>query len=482
MKIFVKVGACLEIYPEFINGKSWIEIIDLVREALTIVIPKTPDKEEYRKCLMRVGPSGYRISTPRGFLKPLQEGIIALGHQPVLDNEIFYEDMHLFGTCKYPMRPHQEEAIRAILSSKEGVIVAPPAAGKTVLALEAIRRAGQRSLVIVDKLNLIDQWVERSREFLGVTPNVIASSVGGWINIEVCNWLTIGMQQTLFKIPNLYNNYGFVVLDECHHVSADTYLEVFEKFPALYRIGLSATPYRDDGLELISKLVIGPVIYEIDALELQKRKHILKPEIIRVRTTFSHDFWSTHNVTKEMICDKPGCPKNGKAHSHRNNYQVVTKSLIEDGYRNTVIATHVNRYRDKCNMIVSDRLDHLRDIRNILIKLGFPEERTHMFTGNENSQERAEVVRKAAYGSCAIFSTIAKEALDIPRLDRLHLAWPVKKDHILEQQIGRITRTHPDKSEALVLDYVDEGCSVLANQARERFNYYRQKNYTITEQ
>lgn len=455
----------------------------LVREALTVRRPATLDQEAYEKCLM-VKPglqAGQQWEFPRGFNTALVKGLYTYCHPHSVEDKRSFPVADWKPTKSINLRAHQQDAIDAINWYREGVVVAPPAAGKTVLVLEAARQSGTRALIIVDKNNLIDQWVKRCEEFLGITPNIISEGKLGDIKSSP---ITIGMQQTLV---NLYRGvskidyFGFVCLDECHHVSANTYQDVFEKFSASYRIGLSATPYRDDGLDLISQLVIGPVIYKIDSEALLEQKYLMRPRIERIQTEFKHEFWSTHRVTREMICDKPRCPKNGTTHGHKNNYMAVAKALQEDGIRGNQIARKVIENINECNLIVADRLEYLRELREYCILQGFPPERTHMLTGKETPKERAEVTRLAAYGACAIFSTIAKEALDIPRLDRLYLTWPIRKDHILEQQIGRITRTHPDKLEAVVYDFVDAGCPVLSNQSWSRFSYYRTKNYNIKE-
>lgn len=467
--------------PDYDSG--WSDIREQLREALTVRVPGTLDREPYEKCLMTliVGAfPNYRCAyLPKGFLKALLKGLDDNGDT----YSIVYNKIYVPVVIDYSpicLKPHQEEAVQRIMDRHEGVICAPPASGKTVITLEAIRRLKLRSLIIVDKKNLIDQWSDRCKEFLGMQPDVISEGFTRGSGSPI----TIGMQQSLRELVRLGNgkemdNYGLVCLDECHHISAETYTNVLEKFSAAYRIGLSATPYRDDGLDMISKLVIGPVIYKITSEELEAGRYILKPKIERVETHFTHDFWSTHSVSKTMICDKPNCPKNGKAHSHRNNYMTVTKALVEDYDRNYFIAHRITQNKDNCNLVVSDRLAHLDTLRELSISRGFPAERTHMLTGKETPAERAEVSRVAAYGACAIFSTIAKEALDIPRLDRLYLTWPIKREHILEQQIGRITRTHPDKRDAIVYDYVDENTSVLNSQAWNRFKYYKSKNYDI---
>src|SRR5690606_8534290 len=146
---------------------------------------------------------------------------------------------------------------------------------------------------------------------------------------------------------------------------------------------------------------------------------------------------------------------------------------VEDNLRNERIAVLVNKNRDKCNLIQSSRLNHLKLLRNKVIELGFPKNRIFMLTGEENEEERQNVYKEAEKGSCLILSTIAGEGLDIPRLDRLYLCFPIKNDENVKQLVGRICRDHPDKDDAIVYDFIDTEVSVLVDQWKNRlFKYY----------
>lgn len=463
----IEVGARLHLFSTRDDTTKWYrQLKDICRVPIA-------DGSEFHLWEPQRDPS--TLTVPRGMMKLITGVFDAHRVEYRIDDKRLEVPCDEYTEFPIDLRPHQIPAVEAILTQDQGIVVAPPGAGKTVAVLEAIRKSNQKALIIVDKLQIMEQWKSRCEEFLGFTP----SCVGGGIETNINAPITIGMQQTLARRADT-GDYGFVCLDECHHVSANTYFSVFSRYPAKYRIGVSATPTREDGLEKMALFGIGPIIHTVTDDELTDADFMVRPYMVTVKTGFKHSFWSDHFVEKNQICHVPGCKKLGLAHGHRNNYAKVISALAEDKARNDTIAQLVYINKSHSNLIVSDRLTHLDALRDAIISKGFDPTRVHMLTGRENAEERAMITRYAGYGECAILSTIAKEALDIPRLDRLYLAWPVRKSHILEQQIGRITRAHPDKTEAIAYDFQDAS-SVLANQARQRNTYYYNKKLDVKE-
>lgn len=442
-----------------------------VQDFCSITVPAAQGQPAYQIPMWQMSLNG-EMEVPRGFLAVLREVFHANNVPFQIENykrncEVDYSDVKTV-----VLREHQEEPIRQILRNQDGIIVAPPGSGKTVMVLEAIRRSKQKALIIVDKKQLVDQWAERCQEFLGIK-----------VNDPDDTRIQVQTVQSLMRANRAWgsrNAFGFVCLDECHHISAKTYGDVLTTYNPTFRIGVSATPKRSDGLEKLAAASIGPIIHVVTDEQLREASFLVKPTIIKVPTDFRYVYWGDHFAKENQECQVPGCKKFPRAHGHRNNYAKVISALAEDKDRNARIARTVMVNVNGANLIVSDRLGHLEALRNACIEAGFDPARVHMLTGREKSEERAIVTRQAGYGACVILSTIAKEALDIPRLDRLHLAWPVKKPHLLEQTIGRVTRAHPDKSDALVYDYQDSA-PVLANQARQRNNYYYNKKLDVKE-
>lgn len=405
------------------------------------------------------------LLVPRGVLPHL------LSYLEHCDIEVKLEDCTAFNEVPVPqllsdLRPHQEEAVQKILDFGTGIYEAPPGSGKTVTTLAAISKSQQKALVIVNTTNIASQWADRCERFLGFRPGVIGD--GQWDESQP---ITIALNQTLAnKIGEMpeewFAQWGFVCLDECHHVTASTFFSVMNAFPAMWRIGVSATPDRDNGLLEMAYSVLGPIIHKTDKKDLVESGLLMKPSVVRVQTDFSFGYWSTHYA--DDSCEIPGCEKSGK-HRHQNNYQQMLAALIQDEDRNALIARRIKSNYDSSNLVLSKRLDHLHALRNEVMKFGvFDPARLFMLTGKESTEERMRVAREAESGQCVIFSTIADEALDIPILDRLYLVWPTKNSAVIRQQVGRVERSDPRKKDAIVYDFVDRNVEPLYKQWMKR--------------
>jgi superfamily II DNA or RNA helicase len=227
----------------------------------------------------------------------------------------------------------------------------------------------------------------------------------------------------------------------------------------------------------------GKTITALEAIRQSQRKGIVlvntrhsgflvQAKVRMIETGFSHPFWGVHysalNEEGDWVCQVPGCKKGDRRHKHQTNYQTVLKELVADADRRKVIVDCILGERNHAQLVLSKRLSHLEALRqDCLETYEWPEEQLMMLTGQEKTKERDRVARVAGNGFCVVFSTIADEALDVPRLDRVHLAWPTKNGAIIEQQVGRVERAHPEKRDAVVFDYVDDVAAMRA-QWRER--------------
>jgi len=276
--------------------------------------------------------------------------------------------------------------------------------------------------------------------------------------ITVATLQTLRSREEQLNDSDFWNLWGAVFYDESHHASSDTYYRIINKFPAKYRIGLSATKGKTKAKEKISELVFGNVIFE-------DKTNNLKPKIYKVSTGFKFDYEATEKIGNRV---------------KRNNYQKLITTLVEDENRNYLVAEKISSQLENAHLVISRRLKHLEDIMEKSIELGFPEENCYMLTGKESSDERIRIAKLADAGSVAIFSTVADEGLDIPRLDRIHLPFPSKNHETIRQQVGRGLRNHPDKHHTIVYDYVDVNIGVARNQWRNRMNkYYKPNGFSI---
>lgn len=413
---------------------------------------------------------GGMIYLPRGFLWKFVEGLNVIGKDFKPIDQRVSCPLEITGNF-IELRAHQGPAVEAILSHEQGIYQAPPASGKTVTVLEAIRRAQQRSLVLVDKINIATQWKNRCETFLGFTPGIIGDGLHEEDDVTIALMQTLWARRDELLQTGWFRKWGLVCLDECHHVTAETYSQIIQDFPARYRFGVSATPKRDDWTFPITTAVLGPVIYETTKAQLHGDV-LMKPTVQVIKTSFEHAFRSTY--------------VDGNNKVKRNNYGPMLKALVSNEHRNDLIINELWRNRHHCNLVISKRLAHLELLRSRFIEAclvmddGIPEERVVMLTGKENRDRRDEIAAMAADGEIVIFSTIADEALDIPRLDRLYLVWPTRKTAVIRQQIGRIERVHPEKLDAIVFDFVDWRVGVLKSQYLQRINeVYRAEGLEI---
>lgn len=422
------------------------------------------------------------LIVPRGFATDLAHGLSTKGITPVWD------DKRIVAPCAIPadevdLWEHQEEAVQAMLRVTQGIWQAPPGAGKTVAVLEAIRRAEQVSLVIVNKLEIAEQWIKRCRDFLGVEMGLIGD---GEMDVRDVN---VAMQQTLWakrdelREAGFFNIFGFVCLDECHHLPATTFSDVLQRFPAKFRLGVSATPNKDKDLFPMMKTTLGKVFHKTGREELRKKGILITPSVEIVPTGFKRPFWPTHNHDPHSgnNCDFfPTCKRDQTKRVHRNNYTEVVGGISTDVARNELIALDIRREYDDGHacLVLSDRLEHLRRLRARAVELGVPEDRALMFTGEQTREERSALQELAAEGKVVLFSTVADEALDIPRLDRGFFVWPTRNQGLITQRVGRFERPHPDKADALIRHYADD-VSVMKGQVRDALKVYKREGAVV---
>ena len=399
---------------------------------------------------------------PRGVLLKLTNLLDETGHKYQLTDNTVYQGEPTYFSDAPVLTDEQTPAVEAILKQKSGRIIMPTGSGKTVVALGAIACIRRPTIVLVDKLHIAKQWRDRAYEHLGFVAGIVGDKQ--WEEKDI----TIALLQTLHSRreeldDEWWGKWSVVFHDEQHHIPADSYQGVVEMFPARYRVGFSATIGKSKAKKKISELVYGPIIYEY-------KEQKIKPEVKVIETAFDFDYQPTHKVKG----------KDGRLKVVRNNYQDLIKTLIEDHKRNKLIADTIFSEKDRANLVVSRRLNQLGDLRNMVLDLGFPEERCWTLTGKESSDERMEIAEKADAGECVIFSTVADEALDIPRLDRLYLVFPQKNEETIKQQVGRLTREHPDKDNCLVYDFVDVSIGIIKNQFGHRLrNFYQREELTV---
>jgi superfamily II DNA or RNA helicase len=410
---------------------------------------------------------GSTLILPRGYAAELRAGLEMSGYEVRWDDQTSAPLLPLRELVSQgpTLRAEQEKACKAFLLHKQGVLQAPTGAGKTVTVLEAWRRTGLRGLILVEKTGLAKQWRKMAEEHLGIETGMIGE--GEWEERD----LTIGMMQTLRRTDlgdDWWERWGFTVQDEAHHARADTYQALLRRVVSRYLIGVTATPLEGMWEQPFLTRTIGPIFHITSDEELRRAGQKVAPLIKRVHTGWR---WVPANAKEENYVDT------------KIIYRCILKALQEDRQRAELIVSKILEQPAECaQLVLSTRLNYLTLLEEKLIESSYNDE-IYWMTGSVSGERREEIARLANKGNCVIFATdkVAGEGMDIPRLDRLFLTWPQRQALNITQQIGRVLRTHPDKREVVVYDFVDDE-GMLSAQARKRSIVYRQLLYTIQEE
>ncbi len=237
------------------------------------------------------------------------------------------------------------------------------------------------------------------------------------------------VQSLALDIPPSLLDVGHVVVDECHHAPAETVAAVVARFPARYLLGLTATPFRRDGLDDVIGWTVGPVVARMDRAALADR--LVAPRVVKRLTGIT-----LHGDSFSALVTRLA------AHPLRN-------ALIVEDVRQAVAAGR------RC-IVLSDRVDHVAHLARLLKRADLPAEALH---GKVPAKERQRIVTALGDGALRVVvatTALLSEGFDCPRLDALFLATPVSFAGRIEQILGRISRTAPGKLDAVLVDYCDD--------------------------
>ena len=396
------------------------------------------------------------IALPRGCLDAAKELLRENGIRCDLSNERFEGeplDVEFIGT----LRLDQEAAVAATLNHDAGVLCAPTAFGKTVTAAAMIARRGVNTLVLVHRTELLKQWQERLQAFLGVSKGVVGTIGGG--KTKPTGKIDIAVMQSLSRkgeVNSLVENYGHVIIDECHHVGATSFDAILKRAKAKYVLGLTATPIRRDGQQPIIFMQCGPI-----------RHTAAKP------ASAPHDLVVVPNTRYERIILPPEA-----------GIQDVFRHIANDQARTAAIAVEVeNAYKQgRKVLILTERTEHLDAIQAALDGKVPPPFVLH---GRMSKKQRASLIMELNAlppESPRILLATGKlvgEGFDHPPLDTLVLAMPVSWTGTLQQYAGRLHREHATKSDVRIIDFVDTGHPALLRMWEKRQRGYRAMGYRV---
>jgi superfamily II DNA or RNA helicase len=383
------------------------------------------------------------VVLPRGLLPKVQ----AMMPVQIVDRRLVLPPID-FG-WRGELRPEQAEAARALVRARGGIVEGMPGSGKTNtgLAIAAVFR--QPVLWLTHTKDLARQATGRAKSLYNLPPKAFGYIGEGEYGLGT--HLTVGMIQSLAKNPQLVEEirrkFGCLIIDECHHLPAITIAKVVSLFPAMYRVGLTATIERTDGLSPLAMAILGQDVATIDRQQLLAQGRILLPFVRVIRTGWRH--WGAAD------------------------WSVLQKARASDLRRNELVCSLVAReVREGRRVIVLVELVvHAKFLAAALTqRYKTP---AVAVTKDVGPLDRIKAYDAVGQGKLVLVATkLADEGLDLPSLTCLVLAAPGRSAPRLEQQIGRVMRSFRGKTSAVVYDLADTAVDVFRSQAEERLGVY----------
>ena len=402
------------------------------------------------------------IALPRGCLEAVLGLLTSNGIQAELRDE------RLSGTplgTRFVgmLTTEQQAAADALMPHDTGVLAATTAFGKTVVACRLIAERNTNTLILVHRQQLLDQWVARLRAFLDVDAVRIGVIRGG--RKRPTGFIDVATIQSLVRkgeVSDLVADYGHLVVDECHHLSAVSFEAVARAARAKYVLGLSATVTRKDGHHPIIFMQCGPIRYRVDA----KKQAAARP--------FSH------RVVIKKTAFRPEHQKPDTSISIQDLYSL----LACDEARNDMIFNDVLLALEagRSPVVLTERKDHLQTIAERLTKFAKNVIVLKGGMGAKQHHQTIEALQSVSDGEERVIVATGRylgEGFDDARLDTLFLTMPISWRGTLAQYAGRLHRLHAAKRDVVIYDYVDGRDPLLAKMATRREAGYRALGYEV---
>jgi len=355
------------------------------------------------------------------------------------------------------LRKDQSKAVTALTKHNTGILHAPTAFGKTVTAIGIIAKRKTNTLILTHSRQLLDQWKERLKSFL---PEAEIGVIGGGKK-KPSGQIDIATYQSLINkkdntIDPLIQDYGQIIIDECHHISAPRFETVLNEVRAKYVLGLTATPDRQDGHQKIIFMLAGP---------------------IRHMVTSNHtDKFEQQVIVKQLYNQPPLKLVNGE---ERPRISDVYQWLCQDQSRShSIVADVIDEItKGKHPLIITERREHAELINQLLME---KEIHSVSLRGAMRAKERKTANEQLPNAQVVVATgKYIGEGFDLPRLDTLFLTMPIAWKGSLAQYAGRIHRESAGKDKVTIFDYVDASLPMLQRMFNKREKGYKAMGYQI---
>ena len=384
--------------------------------------------------------------------------VLSLGECEVINDLPAPKEVN-FG-CSVPLYDYQEAAKEAMLKAYYGILQSPAGSGKTQVGIALAAALGRKTLWLTHTRDLLSQSKNRAEQYM--SPSLTGTITEG--RVQIGKAITFATVQTMcnLDLERYRDVWDCIIVDECHRVagtptSVTQFSKVLNSLAARHKYGLSATVHRADGMIAATYALLGPIAYQVPDSAVAEK--VMTVSVLPR---------PTHQGLSREFLDTDGTII----------YAKLVNFLADRYDRNELIAADLVENRNHYNLILSDRLSHLEylmkhlphDLRNQAVMVD------GKMTSKKAKAMREQAIEDMRQGRKRyLFATysLAKEGLDIPRLDRLYLATPQKDYAVITQSIGRIARTFEGKAEPVVYDYVDEGIQYLVRSYKKRCATYR---------
>lgn len=355
------------------------------------------------------------------------------------------------------LRKNQQTAIKEMIKHDSGILHAPTAFGKTVTAIGLITKRKTNTLILVHNRQLLDQWQERLRSFL---PDTAIGVIGGGKK-KPSGIIDIATYQSLINkkdntVSTIVQDYGHVIVDECHHVSAPRFEMVLNEVRAKYVLGLTATPERQDGHQKIIFMAAGPIRHKVKS---------------------SHEDKFEQEVLVHQLHDTP--PAQLIQSSERPKISDAYRWIMVNADRTHRIVTDIldSVGQSRHPIVLTERREHAEIINTLLCEQGID---SITLKGAMTATERKNVEQHLPTAQVVVATgKYVGEGFDLPRLDTLFLAMPIAWKGLLAQYAGRIHRESDGKERVTIHDYVDCSLPMLQRMFHKREKSYKAMGYKI---
>lgn len=399
---------------------------------------------------------GY-LAVPRGCLDAIKANLL---EQNI---DALFDDKRKVGTpikdirLQSVLRTEQKAAVKKLVAYNTGVLHAPTAFGKTITAIGVITARKTNTLILTHTRQLADQWKERLSTFIdGTDIGIIARGkrkpTGG---IDIATYQSL-LRPKNISVDPIVHNYGQIVIDECHHLSAPNYERLLSEIHARYVLGLTATPERRDGHQPIIFMQSGPIRHKV------KSNHQNQFEQIVITR-------HTNEIPNQELISEIG----------RGNMSEIYQWLLSSKNRNSLIVEDaINLIQSDANpLIITERREHVEELSRLLTNQGYE---VAILQGRMSKTDRISELEKAQTAQIIVAtSKYIGEGFDLPRLDSLLLALPISWKGSLAQYAGRIHRTANRKEKVAIYDYVDNLHPTLNRMFKRRCKGYEVMGYRI---